>query len=1085
MDKDSAKRLVKETLQSSFNKKKFYSLIKNVLNEFNEEKRFSPQSGKYISSAFRDSIKTLERIGQYKDSEDNTLDILIVQLKKDSILEKARSKQRNYIAKYLKEDRNYQLKDGALVAFVAPNQKDWRFSFVRMEYKFDETEKKIKEEWTPARRYSFLVGENENSHTAQSCLVPLLQNDKTNPTLKDLENAFSVEKVTKEFYEKYRQLFINLTKGLEIILEEKQEIKKEFENKKINPSDFSKKLLGQIIFLYFLQKKGWFGVKKMKNGGGEEKWGTGSKKFLRELFEKKHGDYNNFFNNILEPLFYEALSLEHKNDYYSRFNCYIPFLNGGLFEPIKNYDWEGTNILLPNDLFSNEETTKEGDTGNGILDIFDRYNFTVKEDEPLEKEVAVDPEMLGKVFENLLEVKDRKSKGTYYTPREIVHYMCQESLINYLFSVLPVQAGIQKQDIETLVRHGESIVESEKQTASQGKETKTYSYKMPSAIRRESPTIDEKLKSIRICDPAVGSGAFPVGMMNEIVKVRYILANYWENKSTVYDFKRQAIEHSLYGVDIDSGAIEIAKLRLWLSLVVDEEDRNKIQPLPNLDYKMVCGNSLLSVEKDLLNQEKLNELEDLKQDYFNETSSSKKQNYKKQIDQLIDEITRGHKTFDFEIYFSEVFNEKQGFDVVIANPPYVEHKKLKLISSHLKNQFETYFGTADLYVYFYEIGLNILKTQGSLAIISSNKFFRTKYGFKLRGFLAKQKIHNIIDFTKAHIFDALVASCVVILSKSKKDSNLIFSLADNKPFKGNLSDFISENHIKISTKSINNNIWIFKNKATLEIKNRIETNSEYLSKILGVTICRGITTGHNSAFIIDAPTKKEMIKTNSNSQQIIKPLLQGRNIRKWFFKQSNSYILLTDYDINIKKVYPIVFEYLKQFKSHLINRADQGKNWWNLRACSYYDKFERREKIIWALTADKWAFAYDDKKNFLPSNGYILTSSNISIKFLLALVNSNLMKFYFSFIGIMTAGGAFTLKYETVSKFPVKFISNNKQKPFIKLIDKILSITKSEDYLKDPSKQKNQVAKYEKQIDQLVYKLYELTPEEIKIIENS
>ena len=283
MDKDSAKRLVKETLQSSFNKKQFYSLIKNVLNEFNEKKRFSPQGGKYISSAFRDSIKTLERVGQYKDSEDNTLDILIVQLKKDSTLERARSEQRNYIAKYLKEDRNYQLKDGALVAFVAPNQEDWRFSFVRMEYKFDETEKKIKEEWTPARRYSFLVGENENSHTAQSCLVPLLQNDNTNPTLKDLESAFSVEKVTKEFYEKYRQLFINITKELKIILEENQKVKKEFENKKINPSDFSKKLLGQIIFLYFLQKKGWFGVKKMRNGGGGRAMGNRFKKVFTRI----------------------------------------------------------------------------------------------------------------------------------------------------------------------------------------------------------------------------------------------------------------------------------------------------------------------------------------------------------------------------------------------------------------------------------------------------------------------------------------------------------------------------------------------------------------------------------------------------------------------------------------------------------------------------------------------------------------------------------------------------------------------------------------------------------------------------------
>ena len=240
MDKDSAKRLVKNTLQSSFNKEQFVHLIKNTLNEF-EEKTFTYR-GNTIPKAFQESIKTLERLGQYKDSGDNILDILIVQLKRESALERARSKQRNFISWYLKS-RGDVLKDGALVAFVSPNQEDWRFSFIQMEYKFDEEKKKIKEEWTPARRYSFLVGENENSHTAQSCLLPLLQDDKTKPTIKDLGNAFSVETVTKEFYEKYHLLFKKLTKELESLLEKDQKIEKDFKHKKINPSDFSKKLI--------------------------------------------------------------------------------------------------------------------------------------------------------------------------------------------------------------------------------------------------------------------------------------------------------------------------------------------------------------------------------------------------------------------------------------------------------------------------------------------------------------------------------------------------------------------------------------------------------------------------------------------------------------------------------------------------------------------------------------------------------------------------------------------------------------------------------------------------------------------------
>ena len=423
MDKEPAKNLVKETLQSPFDKKRFVSLVKNILNHV-EEAAFT-YKGNFIFDDFTDSIQQVERLGKYQDPDEKLIDILVVHLQKDTSLERARTKQRNFVAKYLKGSRGGVLKDAALVAFVAPNGADWRFSFVKMEYRFDQ-QGKVKEEFTPARRYSFLVGKNESSHTAQSCLLPILLNDEDNPTLNELEKVFSVEKVTNEFFEKYRDLFLRLQDSLDDIVQRDTKIKNDFNSKNVDTSDFAKKLLGQIVFLYFLQKKGWFGVKR------GEPWGSGSKHFLRELMEKKHGEHQNFFNDVMEPLFYEALRLEHDDDYYHHFKCRIPFLNGGLFDPLHDYDWVGTDILLPNELFSNKTTTKEGDKGDGILDVFDRYNFTVKEDEPLEKEVAVDPEMLGKVFENLLEIKDRKSKGAYYTPREIVHYMCQESLINYL-----------------------------------------------------------------------------------------------------------------------------------------------------------------------------------------------------------------------------------------------------------------------------------------------------------------------------------------------------------------------------------------------------------------------------------------------------------------------------------------------------------------------------------------------------------------------------------------------------------------------------------------------------------------------------
>ena len=200
---------------------------------------------------------------------------------------------------------------------------------------------KVETELTPARRYSFLVGENESSHTAQVQLLPILENDKTNPLLSDLEKAFSIEVVTREFFNKYRELFHKVEEALQQLVKRDKRIREDFDAKGVDTVNFSKKLLGQIVFLYFLQKKGWFGV------GRDEDWGTGPRNFLRILFEKKIAPYQNLFNDVLEPLFYEALALERADDFYSRFNCKIPFLNGGLFDPIQNYDW----VQVPNSLY--------------------------------------------------------------------------------------------------------------------------------------------------------------------------------------------------------------------------------------------------------------------------------------------------------------------------------------------------------------------------------------------------------------------------------------------------------------------------------------------------------------------------------------------------------------------------------------------------------------------------------------------------------------------------------------------------------------------------------------------------------------
>ena len=274
MEKDIAKKLVQETLQGPFNKDRFIYLLKNILNRFDESKAFHARG--YVKEKFRDTtpiVKTYERLGTYTDSEEKKIDLLIVYLQKENSIDRARTSLRNFVADYLK-DRD--MKDAALVAFVAPGGNDWRFSFVKMEYKFNE-QGKVKEEYTPAKRYSFLVGEHENSHTAQRRLFEILcKNDEQNPTLKDLEEVFNVERVTKEFFEKYRELFLRCKESLDEIIKNSPGIKADFKNKNINTVDFVKKLLGQIVFLYFLQKNGWFGVKRPAD------WEERSKYFLRE-----------------------------------------------------------------------------------------------------------------------------------------------------------------------------------------------------------------------------------------------------------------------------------------------------------------------------------------------------------------------------------------------------------------------------------------------------------------------------------------------------------------------------------------------------------------------------------------------------------------------------------------------------------------------------------------------------------------------------------------------------------------------------------------------------------------------------------
>ena len=904
---DNKYSMLSEVLTKKFNEVKFNQFIINLLN-LDMKERISVRPIAEKSSVYENHIEYVKDIGKYTDENRKNIVASIVKLKCKP--DQARTLQRNFIAKHLKEVNA----DAAVVALYSDNSDIWRISFVKLDYTFDING--LTEIITPAKRYSYLIEPNLKNHTVQEQLKTLLFHDVKKPSVEDIENVFSVEVVTGEFFKMYRDKYLDLKEFLESNKEFIEEANRLMVEVNELSEEFAKKLMGQVAFLYFLQKKGWLGVSivpfspidrnelreiykkhnedirntitkvynpykedesKMEldrkrlniltdeeadglasafsNTKYDKEWGTGKKTFIRDIYTsyKNYSDEKNFFNSYLEPLFYEALNSKRGNhEYYKRFNCKIPFLNGGLFEPIYKYDWKNVNIEIPDDFFSNEENM-------GLLDFFDMYNFTINEDEPLEKEVAVDPEMLGKIFENLLDVKERKSKGAFYTPREIVHYMCQECLINYLAN----ETSVDTTSLELLIKYGEVIKDADLNISEKDK------YKMPKPIIDNLEAIDRALGNVTVADPAVGSGAFPLGMLNEIVKARSVITDYmtkelneWQkedfisdNKRSLYDLKKNAMKKSIFAVDIEPSAVDITKLRLWLSLVVDADIRT-VNTLPNLDYNIMVGNSLVDEFKGikLFDEELLkhlpNEFEEskiekkqipgqmdmsnegigikeeakilfsiqkLQSELFGVKDTSRKISIRKEIEdrewELIRyKLARESKSesdlselgkikkekrkpyFLWELEFSRIFKEKGGFDIVIGNPPYIGEKGNKEIFHEVKS---TEFGKRfyqrrmDFFYFFIAKGVEILKQKGDLGFITTNYWITATGGQKyLRPYLKENtNIKKYINFGEYKIFESALGQ-----------HNCIFILEKNKELKDSKTYVVEVNDSKEANK---------------------------------------------------------------------------------------------------------------------------------------------------------------------------------------------------------------------------------------------------------------------------------------------
>ena len=849
------------------------------------------------------------------------------------------------------------------------------------------------------------------------------------------------------------------------------------------------------MFLHFIQKKGWLGVKEI--------WGDGDKAYLLNSTRDFNGNY---FNDFLEPLFYNALNAKRIDDIY--FDKKIPFLNGGLFQPIENYDWVNSSFNIPNDYWFNEDET-------GLLDILSQYNFTVDEADPNEQEVAIDPEMLGKIFESLLDINDRSSLGAFYTPREIVHFMCEEALAARLSKAL----NLDYDSILNFVQYGDALKEE-------------------AFISEFAEEIDKCVSEFTIVDPAVGSGAFLVGMLNQIVKLRLNLLQYTNKKYTKYELKLQTIQNSLYGVDLEYDAVEIAKLRLWLSLIVDQETYGYApQPLPNLNFHLRVGNSLVDtfeniklwnvrwrgtkkevkveLQTNIFSTETvdiiLKRLKEAKVRFFSTSDEKEKQELALKIEREQMELIRSElvakdkfdlfnqieemikkKTkpfFIWELEFEEVFKNGQGFDIVIANPPYVQlQKNGGKLANELKDQgYETFVRTADIYCLFYEKGINLLKKQGILCYITSNKWMRAGYGKNLRAFLAKNSNPlKLIDYGGNKIFETATVDVNTLIASKEKNfgKTLAATIADGCT--KNLSDYL-QHHYTINS-FINSDNWVLLNPIEMSIKEKIESNGNPLSN-WDIAINYGIKTGYNDAFIINENIRDMLIASDPNSAELIRPILRGKDIKRYSYEFANLWLIFIPCGFTnsksknqsqeewFKNTYPAIYRHLidtemelsknRNSKSKgLYKRDDQGDYWWELRSCKYSDDFFE-QNIAWQRITHENTFCLTDSNMVILDSMAFINGAKNKTLYLLAVLNSSIIKFWMKKNVPEYGSSGYRLSNQFVIQIPVPI---NPPSDLFEKINNLVSkgfSSGSFDY---------------NEIDNSVYKLFGLSADEIEYI---
>lgn len=935
----------------------------------------------------------------------------------------------------------------SLFVFSNKPQTDWHFVNVRYEKKSPSSSQGegLGEGVTRRVFRRITVGPRERLRTATEriSMLDIAEMEEAQPGLFGLsplaiqqkhDDAFDVEKVTKDFFRTYHTIFDKAEGNIKGLSGDARRL-------------FTQRLFNRLLFIIFLERKGW-----LRYQGEQDYLQALWKAHIKEV--RADETDNSFYQNRLKLLFFAGLNNRNEVDVTTGVKPVIgsvPYLNGGLFEP----DSLDTNpaIDVPDSVLA-----------PALADLLYHYNYTVTESTPLDIEIAVDPEMLGKIFEEL--VTGRHESGSYYTPKPIVAFMGQEALQGYLQSHCPAEneaalaAFVQQRDATGL---------------------------------HDPERVLEALKTVKICDPACGSGAYLLGMLHELLELRTALfAARRLDDLTLYQRKLEIIQNNLYGVDIDPFAVNIARLRLWLSLVVDYHG-DRPEPLPNLDFKIEVGDSLAAPDPsgqqlDMFRQQQINDFFQLKSDYLM-SHGERKRLLREQIEQLRAEIkayTRGdarlpENAFDWAVEFAEVFSGAAGgFDIVLANPPYVRQELIKEIKPMLKNRYpDVYRGTADLYVYFYARALQLLKPAGMLAFIAPNKFMRAGYGQKLRYLLSKKVAqHAIIDFGDLPVFDATIYPAILVMQKKSptKQNEFQALVITDTEIAERLPEVMHRFAWPQPQSSLEENSWVLEHPEFLRLVKKIYTAGKPLGKKVKGNFYYGIKTGFNEAFVIDEITKNKLVSEDPNCIQVIKPWLRGREINRWSIDWNRLYLIYVPWTFPLNK-YPVLRQHFNQFKEQLSSRpeAKQGRfPWYALSryAAEYVSEFEK-PKVIWrAVAQEARGFGYDVSGALSADTTYFLPTSEL---YLLAVLNSSVSGLMLERLCDRVQASYLRVKSIYMEQIPIPEVSPNQRGAIEALVQKCL----------DARGQGPQVAQWEAEINRIVYELYHLTPAEIRLVEGT